>query len=213
MFRESQHHLLPNLLAIAHGAGVMRRQSFLQRAPVVPAAFDSAICVADAVAPVATSTATGGEVEPFTDLARALVEHCASRHAVAHGHARAQLRAWLRAMRSEPGWPLAPSLASLTQGLLSCLDEAMFNPGAAATKGVEANRADPGCRELENELRAYLDFRRLRRLDAPRVGVRFTRQEWQAARETEHELRAYLVRSGLGSYAGGQPQGWRFAVH
>lgn len=64
---------------------------------------------------------------------------------------------------------------------------------------------------IAQEVRDYLDFRRMRRIEAELRGERrpyfgFNRQAWRAARDAEARWIAHCHRVGLSSYGAGQPE-------
>ena len=120
----------------------------------------------------------------------------------ARGDDRQQLLATLLADRQ---WKCDPATRSRLQALHRCLQPANGAHGAQAPCPAEAEWS-----LLADEIEHYLDFRRLRHLEAQLHGsaepdFRFDRHDWEVAHAAEAALAAHLRRVQEESYLSEQP--------
>ena len=159
--------------------------------------------------------------DQISSVARWVQQQYASRQAAPCVSARMHVMAALRALRAEPGWELPPEPAQRSGQLLAYQDAVEhLIPVRLPLLGhldeaILLELALPG---IADDLREYLDYRRLRRIEAELSGVAphqltFTRDDWMAVREAEHRLLAHFRRGTPGHYTRGLGDAPRFRVH
>ena len=114
-------------------------------------------------------------------------------------------RQLLAALLADRQWKCDPSTRSRLQALHRCLQPANGAHGAQAPCPAEAEWS-----LLADEIEHYLDFRRLRHLEAQLHGsaepdFRFDRHDWEVAHAAEAALAAHLRRVQEESYLSEQP--------
>lgn len=153
--------------------------------------------------------------------ARWLMAHCAQQRRAPCVQARMHVMAVLRALRAEPSWELPAESATLVQRLLTYHD---FPEHVIPARLPVLGHLDDAilleaiwpC--IRDDVQEYMDFRRLRRIEAELCGVTpsrlpYTHQDWWASHEAEHKLRQQFRRSAPGRYTSGVFETACFRVH
>lgn len=153
--------------------------------------------------------------------ARWLLDHYARQVRAPCVKARMRVMAALRALRAEPSWELPPESATPVRCLLAYHD----GPGHVMPTGLpvlghldDAILLEAIWPDIRDDVREYMDFRRLRRVEAGLCGVApfrlpYTRQDWQVAQAAEYRLREQFRRTAPGRYTSGMAEVPRFRVH
>jgi len=156
--------------------------------------------------------------DQLATAARELIDHRDS-----SGHCTRQRRgtgAAIDLMLSDPGWNLPPSAAALAMAVADYLraDSGPI-PNAIPVVGRldDAIVVDTAWPHLADEVQSYLDFCRLRHIEAlladePVAQLHFGRQDFAAAARAEREWIAHVQRVGQQSYVPAQPPS-RFRVN
>jgi hypothetical protein len=110
-------------------------------------------------------------------------------------------RQLLASLLSDHEWKCDPPTRTRLEALQQCL-QSVATP---ATRGSSAYPAETEWTLLANEIERYLDFRRLRHLEAQLhncrdADFRFDRHDWEVAHEAEAALSAHLRRVHEESY-------------
>ncbi|WP_454829941.1 hypothetical protein [Pseudoxanthomonas wuyuanensis] len=114
----------------------------------------------------------------------------------------------LRSLLADTEWSCEPPVRERLRALMRHLSPTATRIDAAPCEGDWTL--------LAHELERYLDFRRLRHLEARLRGCgdtdfRFTRDDWETARQTEMALGLHLRRVREASYV--PPAADRFRIH
>lgn len=150
-----------------------------------------------------------------------LVNHPHRQHAACI-RARLHIIAVLHALRAEPYWQLPPASAALVQRLLERYDgPEHVIPARLPVLGHldDAILLDAIWPRISEDVSEYMDFRRLRRIEAEGSGVApsrlpYTREDWLVSRELEHRLlHDHFRRATPGRYTGSIRETPRFQVH
>ncbi len=131
---------------------------------------------------------------------------------------RMRVIAALRALRAESSWELPPEPATLVRHLLAYYD----NPEHVIPVGVptlghldDALLLDVIWSRIGDDVREYIDFRRLRRIESDLRGARatYSREDWWASRGAERKLQEQFRRNAPSRYTRGLCAVPRFTVH
>lgn len=153
--------------------------------------------------------------------ARWLLERYAPQRQAPCVKVRMHVVAALRALRTESNWELPPEPAALVRRLLAYHDSPehvipVRLPVLGHLDDAILLEAIWPC--IRDDVHEYMDFRRLRRLEAELCGVTpsrlpYTHQDWYASHEAEHKLREQFRRNARGRYTSGVSEAPRFTVH
>jgi uncharacterized membrane protein YkvA (DUF1232 family) len=168
-----------------------------------------------------TQGPTAFNTDQLADSARWLLDHHAHQLQAPCVRARMHVIAVLRALRAESNWALPPESAALVQRLLSYHDgPEHVIPTRLPVLGHldDAILLDAIWLRIRDDVHEYMDFRRLRRIEAELRGVLpsrlpYTRQDWQMAYEVECKLQEEFRRNGLDRYTRSMTDVPRFQVH
>lgn len=115
-------------------------------------------------------------------------------------------RQLLASLLSDHEWKCDPPTRTRLEALQQCLQPAAI----PATRGNSVYPAETEWTLLANEIERYLDFRRLRHLEAqlhhcPDADFHFDRNDWEVAHAAEAALAAHLRHVHEESYVPEQP--------
>ena len=215
MFAELATYPLPP--RSAPSAFVLQRRHYAGPVELRSSAFFAFMRVAEELvqAPLAL------DADQLACSARWLLDRYAHQQWAPCVKARTHVIALLCALRAESNWRLPPEAAVLVQRMLAYHDRLEHAiPVTVPVLGHldEAILLDAIWPNIRDDVREYVDFRRLRRLEAELRGVMpsrlaYTPQDWQASHEAEHGLQEAFRRSGLGRYTSDIRDVPRFQVH
>lgn len=215
MFIELANYPLP--LKLGHATVALQRRHYAGPIDLRSSAFASFTQVVEELLQAPAEM----DADQLACTARSLMDRYPGRHSVPCISARMRLIVALRALIAESSWELPPEAATLIHRLLAYHDrsEHLIPTGLPVLGHLDdAVLLDAVWPRIRDDMQEYMDFRRLRRIEAELGGVRpsrlpFTRQDWLVSREVEHKLRAQFHRSGLGRYTSGVADAPRFTVH
>lgn len=215
MFAELATYPLPPLPV--HAAGTPQRRHYAGPIDLRGPAFFAFMRVAEELLrrPMELT------VDQLACSARWLMDHSAQQAQAPCVKARMHVIAALRALRAEPSWELPPESAALVQRLLAYHDspDHVIPPNLPVLGHLDdAILLDAIWPDIRDDVREYMDFRRLRRVEAELCGVApsrlpYTREDWQASHAAEYKLREEFRRTDPDRYTSGMPEVPRFGVH
>jgi uncharacterized membrane protein YkvA (DUF1232 family) len=215
MFREFHDYPLP----LAHSSDAAGTP--LRSASMPVALDDRSLAGFLQLAEELAQAPLGLDATRLASAAHWLLAHYPGRRDVPCIRVRMHAAAALRAMQADRDWSLDPALVPPLQRLAAYFRAPQrLIPAQVPVIGHldDAILVDTLWPRLEGELREYLDYRRLRRIEAELQGIaphrlRFSRRDWQRARDTERALLAQFRHTGLDSYTDGMAPTPRFSVH
>jgi hypothetical protein len=215
MFAELATYPMPPRLTRATSAP--RRRHYAGPIDLRNSAFPAFLRIAEEL----TRGPTELNADQLADSARWLLDHHARQLRAPCVRARLHVIAVLHALRAESNWALPPEPAALVQRLLSYHDgPEHVIPTRLPVLGHldDAILFDAIWLRIRDDVHEYMDFRRLRRIEAELRGVMpsrlpYTRQDWQVAYEVECKLQEEFRRNGLDRYTRSMTDVPRFQVH